>query len=105
MVRLVSALLGLALAVGVSACFVEDENAVAAPDHVSGEAPALSVDEVAAAEPCSAMLATMVVASDPPVGVGANLRPDRSCESCHVDELITSLAPSRKLPGPFGRRP
>jgi hypothetical protein len=98
MARLVSALLGLGLALGLSgACFVEDEAAVDAPEHVSGEAPALTGDELAAAEPCSAMLAAMVVA-DGQVETG------RSCITCHgVPGTILRRGEVRDLP--VGRRP
>lgn len=107
MARLASALLGLGLALAAtSACFVEDANAVAAPDPVSGEPPALSPDEVAAAEPCSAMLAAMVVASDAPGATrDGTVETGRSCLACHVDGTIQKLDPVRELPGPLGRRP
>jgi hypothetical protein len=107
MARLVSALLGLGLALtATSACFVEDENAVAAPGQVTGEPPALSRDEVAAAEPCSAMLAAMVVASDAlDVTRDGPVETGRSCLTCHVTGTLPKLDPVRELPGPLGRRP
>jgi hypothetical protein len=76
---------------------------VAAPGQVTGEPPALSGDEVAAAEPCSAMLAAMVVASD--ATRDAPIETGRSCLTCHVTGTIPKLDPVRELPGPLGRRP
>jgi hypothetical protein len=98
MARLVSALLGLGLALGLTAaCFVEDEGAVEAPEYVSGEPPVLTDGELAAAEPCSAMLASMVVA-DGQVETGL------SCITCHaVPGTIPLRREVRDLP--VGRRP
>jgi hypothetical protein len=81
MARLASvlAVLGLAL---TGACFVEDPAGVHLDDvAVTGEAPALTADEVNAAEPCSAMLAATLTARGEPTR--DEVLTGRSCSNCH----------------------
>jgi hypothetical protein len=81
MARLASVLAALGLAL-TSACFVEDPAEVQLDDvAVTGEAPALTADEVKAAEPCSAMLAATLIARDLPRD---EVLTGRSCINCHA---------------------
>lgn len=81
MARLAAVLAALGLAL-TGACFVEDPAEVRLDDvAVTGEAPALTTDEVKAAEPCSAMLAATQTARDTPRD---EVLTGRSCVTCHA---------------------